>query len=395
MKQFLVVCFFFTVNITFSQTQRLVYPNIADPLSSAPNNYHFCYINYSAPQKNKLFLFFPGTGGVPYNYQEILKHAANLGYHSIGLTYSNSLAINELCLNIADTTCHSRARLEIFDGIDRHEDIDVDSINSIEHRTLMLLKHLSNNYPFENWDFYFSGNEVNWEKIIVSGHSQGGSHAGIISKIKPVSRVVMFAATDWIAPLSRNADWITWPGQTPTNVYYGFIHGQDDGISLPLEEHTWNNYGMNNYGAMVFVDTTTPPFNNSRMLYTLETPENDPTQYHGSVAGDMYTPMVNGSPLFAPIWTYLIDSDAGTLSINSANNEIEVNIFPNPCVNQLYLSSTIDVFDYTVIDVYGQVLQSGKAEQIIDVQKLSSGTYFIQLKNNHQSIALKRFVKTF
>ena len=81
-------------DLLFSQTQHIVQPNIADPSSGAPNNNHFIYINQTITPKNKLFLFFPGTYAVPYNYREILKHAANLGYHSIGLTYPNSGAIN-------------------------------------------------------------------------------------------------------------------------------------------------------------------------------------------------------------------------------------------------------------------------------------------------------------
>lgn len=392
MKILLIFLFLIIANASFSQTPHLVYPNTADPTSSLPNNYHFCYINYSVTQKQKLFLFFPGTGGVPFNYQEILKHAANLGYHSIALNYENTIAINELCINEADTTCHSRARMEVFDGIDRHPDIMVDSVNSIKTRTLKLLQYLNSSFPFENWNLYFTGNEVNWDKIIVSGHSQGGGHAGIISKIKEVSRVVMFAATDWIAPLSRNADWITWPGQTPTNVYYGFIHGQDDAINLPLIEYTWDNYRMNDYGAMVFVDTTTPPFNNSRMLYTLETPENDPTQYHGSVAGDIYTPMVNGIPLFAPVWTYLIDSDAGTLSINDikTNNS---SIYPNPCHELLNVNTAIIDQEYGIFDLRGNSIQSGVTNQIIDVSNIKSGTYFIELTIDGQVQPMQRFTK--
>ena len=110
----------FLPTLLFGQTEHMVQPNTADPLSGAPNNNHFIYTNPSVTQKNKLFLFFPGTGAAPFNYREILKHAANLGYHAIGLTYPNSDAINQICLTTTDTTCHSRARLEVFDGIDRH-----------------------------------------------------------------------------------------------------------------------------------------------------------------------------------------------------------------------------------------------------------------------------------
>ena len=108
----------------------------------------------------------------------------------------------------------------------------MDTNNCIERRTLKLLQYLHNNYPSENWEHYFSGNQINWNKIIVTGHSQGGGHPGIISKIKQVDRVAMFAAMDWITLLNRNADWITWNGPTPTDRYYGFIHQDDELLTL-------------------------------------------------------------------------------------------------------------------------------------------------------------------
>jgi len=64
-----------------------------DPLSGIPNYNHYIY-NNKYTKKGKLFLFFVGTGALPYHYREILKLAANIGYHSIGLSYPNDKAIN-------------------------------------------------------------------------------------------------------------------------------------------------------------------------------------------------------------------------------------------------------------------------------------------------------------
>ena len=230
-------------SLSVSQTEHIILPSTTDPACSTPNNNHFVYINQTLTAKNKLFLFFPGTGGVPFNQRLLLKHAANLGYHSIGLTYPNTQSINELCINVSDTTCHSRARLEVFDGADRHDSINVDVSNSIKNRTLKLLQYLATTYPSENWSQYYTGTTINWNKIIVSGHSQGGGHAGIISKLNTVDRVVMFAATDWINSLNRYADWITWNSVTTSDKYYGFIHQQDEAINLNLQKDTWIQYG--------------------------------------------------------------------------------------------------------------------------------------------------------
>ncbi len=376
--------------LLFGQTEHLVQPNTADPLSGTPNNFHFIYTNQSITQKNKLFLFFPGTGAVPFNYQEILKHAANLGYHSIGLTYPNNDAINQICSTSTDTTCHSRARLEVFDGIDRHSAITVDINNCIERRTLKLLEYLNTTYPTENWGQYYSGNQIQWNKVIVSGHSQGGGHAGIISKIKQVERVVMFAAMDWIKLLWRNADWITWNGQTPDNKYYGFTHQDDESVNFNLIQTTWDNYGMNNFGILVLIDTTVAPYNNSHKLYTLLTPANDPTQFHGSVVADAYTPMNLGTPVFAHVWTYMIEGNDLFTSINQTLSNSNILIYPNPTTSYINLKSTESFsLNYKIYSLQGQLIKTGQVDNsIIDLTNLNKGVYILQL---YQESKLRTF----
>ncbi len=380
--------------LIFGQTEHLVQPNMADPLSSAPNNFHYTYTNQNITQKNKLFLFFPGTGAVPFNYREILKHAANLGYHSIGLTYPNSDAINQICLSSTDTTCHSRARLEVFDGIDRHSAINIDTNNCIETRTLKLLRYLNNTYPTENWGQYYTGNQIQWNKVIVSGHSQGGGHAGIISKIKQVERVVMFAALDWITLLNRNADWITWKGQTPDNKYYGFTHQNDEAVYFNTIQTTWANYGMNNFGNLILVDTTTIPYNNSHQLYTLLSPANDPTKFHGSPVADAYTPINSGIPVFRPVWTYMIEGNQTLSSINESYSSSTILIYPNPISSFVSLKGIeINNLDYKIYSSQGHLMLEGKLENsTIDLTYLLKGIYILQLnqENNRRTFKLMK-----
>ena len=371
--------------LLFGQTEHLVQPNTADPVSGAPNNYHFAYINKTLTQKNKLFLFFPGTGAVPFNYKLIIQHAANLGYHAIGLTYPNSDAINSICQSSTDTTCHSRARLEVFDGTDRHSSINVDVNNCIERRTLKLLQYLNTTFPSENWAQYFSGSQVLWNKVIVSGHSQGGGHAGIISKIKQVDRVVMFAAMDWVTPLNRNADWITWNGPSAKDGYYGFTHQKDEFVNFTLIQTTWKNYGMNAFGSLAFVDTSSAPFKNSHQLYTLRTPDNDSTQYHGSVVADAYTPLKNGAPIFAPVWTYLIEGNGPSSSLHSQQVLEAVQVYPNPANAFLHLKGfNGEQLEFTICNLQGQTLLSGTViDNKIDISVIGEGMYFLNLMNSN------------
>lgn len=391
MKKLVFFLWLILPSLLGAQTEHMVLPNTADPLSAAPNNYHFAYTKQTLTQKNKLVLFFPGTGAVPYNYKEFIKLAANLGYHAIGLCYPNSEAINQICASSTDTTCHSRARLEVFDGIDRHADVHVDSNNCIERRTLKLLKYLHLSFPSENWSQFYSGNQILWNKIVVSGHSQGGGHAGLISKIKPVDRVLMFAAIDWISLLTRNADWITWPGATAKNKYYGFIHQNDESVDFNLCLRTWTNYGLTDFGQLTLADSSNNPYNGTHMLYTKLTPANDPSKFHGSVAADAYTPMNAGVPVFIPLWTYLLEGNVTSIESNTALSKLSA--FPNPVHSTLQIMGTTNAYlNYTLFNMQGLRVLSGRLDQYaLDLSTLQAGIYFLQLDDSPFSSPIKLF----
>lgn len=386
-----ILLIIFIPTLLFGQIEHLVQPSTIDSLSGSPNNYHYIYVNKTQTLKNKLFLFFPGTGAVPFNYKYILKHAANLGYHSIGLTYPNSAAINQICLTTTDTTCHSRARLEVFDGIDRHSEINVDVNNCIERRTFKLLEYLNKAFNDENWGQYFSGNQINWDKIIVSGHSQGGGHAGIISKIEKVDRVVMFAAMDWIALLKRNADWITWNGLTPSDRYYGFTHQYDESVDFNKLQITWDNYGMNSFGSLVLVDSSDFSYQNSHKLYTLLTPANSPDKFHGSVVADFYVPKNLGIPVFAPVWTYMIEGNNALYSVNDKKNSQIINVFPNPVNSILYINcSNFEHLYCEIYNIQGQNVKKIKAlNNKIDLSDLNAGIYILNIYSKHYFYTVK------
>ncbi len=390
MKKFTYLFLIF-MQFTFAQTQHIVLPSATSAAITLPNNNHFIYYNSGITQKNKLFLFFPGTGAVPFNYKEVLKEASNLGYHSIGLNYPNAEAINTLCQPSVDITCHSRARYEVFDGLDRTTDVSVDPDNCIQNRVIKLLQYLETTYPTENWSQYYSGNNILWDKIIVSGHSQGGGHAGFISKIKQVDRVVMFAAMDWIPLLNRNADWITWTGPTTPNRYYGFVHENDELVNFSLIQTTWINYGMSNYG--VLTNALTAPYGNSHSLYTTITPDNDPTKFHGGIVADAYTPIVAGVPVLKPVWDYMIDSTLPVLGISDYdyNNQSHI-ISPNPFSNKIIVKNTLGNENFTLTNVNGQSIYTGKNIQNQDFSALQSGIYFLKI-SNQENFSTQKMIK--
>lgn len=377
-----------TVFGAMGQTEHIVSPATADPLSGAPANNHFAYINNQIAAKGKLFLFFPGTGGVPVFYRQIVKHAANLGYHAVGLTYPNEIAINDLCLNSSDITCHRRARMEVFDGVDRHPDIQVDENNCIKRRAEKLIKYLADTYPSEGWEQYLDGTEVLWNKVVVSGHSQGGGHAGIISKMFEVSRVIMFAATDWVASEATTADWITATGPTPVDRYYGFINRYDEMVNFAVQQITWQNYGMDDFGSTVLVDGLAAPYDGTHMLYTELTPSNDPTKFHGSVVSDPYIPMDDNVPVFAPVWTYMLENYELSGSEQFVNNSIVA--WPNPFISAFVLDNLPEHTSVKCFDVLGRLVPIYiTGNKVALTGNAVSGVYTLVLENDARVESIK------
>lgn len=294
---------------------RFILPKDTDREITTNLEPHYVVLNPSVPARNQLFLFLPGTGGRPQNCQQIVNTAADLGFHAIGLRYPNDQPVNgpTLCGGAnTDLDCYAKVRLEIKDGIDRTPLLSITRANSIENRLIKLLLYLHSRFPNEGWGQYLQEDgTIKWSSIIVSGHSQGGGHAGIIGRYHPVARVVMFApGTDYNARLGRPANWIAVPSSTPNATpperFYGFSHQRDETVDFRiLATLIWPAFGMDQFGPVVNVDTTAPPYQNSHMLTSnLDTPTQN---YHGCVVVDRnLVRLPDGTPVYKPVWEYLL-----------------------------------------------------------------------------------------
>lgn len=298
-----------------------VAPQVTDPEITTNLSNHFVAINQGAVQKNRLFLFFPGTGGVPFVYREITNNAADLGFHSIALTYPNDDAVNVLCgLLQTDLDCYGNVRLEIKDGTDRTTRVDVNRANSIENRLIKLLQYLNSERPGENWSrFLLNQSTIDWTKIVVSGHSQGGGHAGIIGRYHAVSRVIMYAAADYNGLLQTPANWIerpeTTPDASPPDRFWGFSHQLDESVNFNnLTTRIWPAYGMPLFGDVINVDTGTAPYANTHSLTSSRACKN----HHGCVAVDFRLVFENNVPVYKPVWEYLLSNAENTITIGNA-----------------------------------------------------------------------------
>ncbi len=256
--------------------------------------------------RGELFVFFAGTGGRPLDYREIVRTAAELGYHAIGLSYKNPDAINTLCGGLnRNLDCYGDARMEVIDGIDRSPLVDVSRANSIENRLRKLLLRLQADHPGDGWQQYLDGSQITWARTVLAGHSQGGGHAGILGKTRRVRRVLMFAAMDWSGLLQRPANWITAPSATPPAAFRAFTHEADEFVRFStLLTHIWPALGMDVYGAPQRVEDGPPPYR-SHSLYSNRAATSG--NHHGAIVTDARLDRLpDGRPVYRPVWEHLL-----------------------------------------------------------------------------------------
>ena len=295
-----------------ASTERAVAPTVTDTaINLALESHYALNPTNTVTWANKLFVFLPGTGAVAQNYRFVLRAGAARGYHAIGLTYPNDDAIATLCNDDTDIDCHGKAREEVITGVNLSSKVDVNVTNSIVNRLTKLLTYLNRQYPNEGWGQFLIAGQPAWQKITLSGHSQGGGHAGLMAKLYVMDRAVYFSSPgDWRNGAQQPATWITARVNTTSAArQFGFTHLRDTLVPyatriLPI----WNALGMDAFGAPVSVDSSNPPFGNSHRLTTNVEPTNFPvvSPTHNAPVVDASTPRAaDGTPLFTPVWVYL------------------------------------------------------------------------------------------
>jgi uncharacterized protein YjdB len=270
--------------------------------------------------RGRLLVFLPGTQGRPTQYTNILRAGAARGFHAIGVNYMNQTAMGTLCQMSTNPECYWTARTEVIfgNGTPVSGQTAVTRANGLVNRVNKLLAWLHATYPAEGWGQYLlADNAVDWSKVILAGHSQGGGHVGVLAKSVLLSRAVYFSSPeDWNDLTDRPALWTgARPNVTPASRQYGLGADADPLVPNAHAFAHWDNLGLpKSATGPVLVDGGSPPFGNARQLRTAlpfnpaSTALTAALRNHGITVVDTSTPLdANGRSLFDTngVWEYL------------------------------------------------------------------------------------------
>ncbi len=275
-------------------TYRVV-PHTTDAAIERFNEPHYVVFDRGAAASATLLVFMSGTGGQPAGASDFLRIAAEQGYRVVSLAYNDEPAVVGVCPRDPDPACSEQVRQRRIFGDPVTRRIDDTPAESIVNRLTKLLAALDRDHPSEGWGQYLDAGAPKWDRIAVSGHSQGAGMAAYIAQRKRVARVILFSSPwDFFGRDRRLAPWVlTGPGATPPDAWFGAYHKKENTADLLGES----------YKALRI------PRSHIRVL-TLEPARTvGQNPYHLSVLGNNTTPRdKDGTPLYAADWRFLLGS---------------------------------------------------------------------------------------
>ncbi len=371
---FSIICLSIVIpTIGFSQIQTFyVRPSSTDINYSSSEDSNYIVRNTTV-NLNKLVLFIGGSFSSPKDYSLVCQYPATIGFDVISLRYPNDVAAASLGVS-SDSLIFNKYRQELCFGTPQSADVSVDTLNSIYTRTLKLIKYLASAYPSQNWSQYLaSPTSLNWNKIVVSGHSQGSGHACYLSKYYPVERVLMFAGpNDYSIFYSNAANWLRKPGVTPINKHFALLHLRDEVVPFSHQFANLKGLGLLQSDDSTLVDKLASPYSNSRFLY-INTPA---LSYHSAPIG--------GNAILPAVWNYMLTSTNIITGVDlPETNQGAFNVYPNPVVRDLTIEilGNIKSEEIIIFDAQGRIIHSGntlsRSTIQIDFSTFPKGLYFI------------------
>lgn len=259
-----------------------VKPSVADPRVKTFDEPNWFYVERDIVvghdkdlpgDRHQLLLWLVGTGGFGHSAQGFANLSAKLGYHVITLMYPDDVPA-AMCANDDDPKSFEKFRMAIIEGGDAsyqrgRKELSIDRAESVESRTIALLKYLQEKRPLEDWgQFLNADHKIKWDKVAIAGHSQGAGHAALIGIKHRVARVICFGGPkDYSKNFDAPAAWYSEKSATPKGRFFAFNHHQDPKGCTP-EQLLMNLKALGLDGSAAEVDQDHSPFHHAHVLFT-------------------------------------------------------------------------------------------------------------------------------
>lgn len=247
---FNLVCILFCIIIGFSHAKTSAETNEVQPSTILANNIHQFMIKPSATDASitkadvphlvwyqaespaeKLFLFLPGTHGIPERGpKKLFETAIEQGYRVINLSYINKQAVARICKGetlVKDSQCTEKFRTQRVFGTQLLPLIPDQPQDAIINRFEKLLSYLIQFDKKGHWGKFLVNGRINWKKIIVAGQSQGGGMAAFIAKKIVVNKIITFSGGWDFSARPAIANWYHNKSVTPAKDWFGVYHSQE------------------------------------------------------------------------------------------------------------------------------------------------------------------------
>jgi hypothetical protein len=350
-----------------------VAPSCVDPRTRLlPDKLHTVTVP-DAPSSPLLYVHLGGSGGQPTQHTNLTDTAAFEGMRAIGLAYPNEPSVDARCTDpetgaSRGLDCEAEVRAEVVYGVDTspHETIPV--ADAIVFRLWRLLGWLDAQAPDAGWAAYRDEGGIRWDRVVLSGFSQGGGHAGVIGRDHRLARVFFLSKaagaalnydvdeasapscapdpadpTDPVLPCDRGAccpldepqcdtppasdGRCLFPVPNPIADTGGDTDGDGLGDGPPSTRATppertfllvhrdepaflyspdvMRLFGVDALGDFADVDTASPPYGGTHLLST-GLPPRGSCSPHQSLGADGCQPRSGGLPAMVPAWRYMM-----------------------------------------------------------------------------------------
>ena len=314
-----------------------IVPSLTNPFISdySASDAHLVCIDPEVPARGRLVLFLPGTGSRPADYRLFSQCAAELGYHVIGLDYPNAYSVGGVCNSAGqnEPDCHELSRLEIITGFDFSPHFEVGVFDSISGRLSSLLEYLAVNNPGQNWEQFLVNSEIQWEKIVATGHSQGGGHSLYLANMVGLERCISFSGIDWRVSSGEPASWVNTSFASSVSRIYFFAHYQEWDFEGVTDSFA-GTLGIKRYGDHVFAENSPAPrFDETHFFVTDLEPTRGPSEgglYHNVAImdADLEFKEDGVTPRLKSAWRYLLTHETRPVRISISASEARIYFSP-------------------------------------------------------------------